>query len=426
MKMNKIIFTAMLSALFTANVFAGSPLETNQWAEGKGDAGKYSVVSSTKQLKGVADDKGNVILDTIYKDVKLLSDWNMFAVQTKDGKWTITNVGGDRYFKGTYDFVDIEYYKGGFVEIGNYGSDEFSNNIGILNKNMEFVVPVEYQTYFHTYDDKLMVGKLNNDKYDYYTLLNDGTLEYTLTSDGILSQDGKNGYYITHKKTCADTTKGTKGYIKTLGLCDSNFNVVIEPAYENTAFSYYNNLAIVKKGSTSYTTSDLNEKTGNGKYGIIDRAGNELVKCKYDSIVRTGDTYALTLNGETTALKSNELYNNGTIQILLNGVNINTENEPYIKEGYTMLPLRTVAEALGAEVNWNSTNKTITISKDSKKAELLIGSNEMITNSMSITIPVPAEIVDNVTYVPLRSIATALDTNIKWDSENKIVNISNL
>ena len=118
MKFKRLLFVAAtITTIYAVNTFAEttnsmatSPVETRQWIDDKGDDCKYSVVSSTKQLKGVADYDGNVILDTIYKDVKIISDWDKFAIQTKDNKWTITNVGGDRYFKGTYDFVDTKYY----------------------------------------------------------------------------------------------------------------------------------------------------------------------------------------------------------------------------------------------------------------------------------------------------------------------------
>lgn len=432
MKFKRLLFVvSTITTLYAVNTFAEttnslatSPVETSQWIDDKGDDSKYSIVNSTKQLKGVADYDGNVILDTIYKDVKIISGWDKFAIQTKDNKWTITNIGGDRYFKETYDFVDTKYYKGGFIEIGNYGNDEFSNNIGILNKNMKFVVPVEYQTYVYTYDDELLVGKLNNGKYDYYKVNKDGSLDFVITIDGILSQNGMDGYYITHKKDCANNTSGKLGYISTLGLCDKNFNIIIEPIYENTAFSYNNDLAIVKKGSTYYTTSDLQEKTGNGKYGIIDRIGNEIVKCKYDSIKRTGNTYTFATGNETKTLNVNELYSNDSIQILLNGVKLNTKKEPYIKDNYTMLPLRTVSEALDAEVGWDNNSKTAIISKNGKVVRVTVGVKEMLINNTSITLPTVAEIIDGTTYIPLRSIATALDTDIKWDSKNKIVSLS--
>ena len=89
-----------------------------------------------------------------------------------------------------------------------------------------------------------------------------------------------------------------------------------------------------------------------------------------------------------------------------------------------MLQLRTVAEALDAEVSWDNNSKTAIISKNGKVIRVTIGIKEMLVNNNSITLPTAAEIVDNTTYIPLRSIATALDTDIKWDKTNKIVSLS--
>ena len=42
---------------------------------------------------------------------------------------------------------------------------------------------------------------------------------------------------------------------------------------------------------------------------------------------------------------------------------IKLEQPPVIKDGYTMVPVRFIAEEMGYDVKWNGKNKTITISK---------------------------------------------------------------
>jgi hypothetical protein len=63
-----------------------------------------------------------------------------------------------------------------------------------------------------------------------------------------------------------------------------------------------------------------------------------------------------------SGLKTIEVtYNN--IRITLNGKEIKTDVEPFQFSGRTFLPIRQVAEALGATVNWNSTTNTVEIVK---------------------------------------------------------------
>lgn len=434
MKIKPLITIIMsLSLLIPVNVYAYSSLEVIEWADDKGAVEQYNIVTDLKGLKGVTDKNGTVIMDIVYKDIKLLPGWNKFAVQKLSGKWSVIDLSGKSYLKNTYDYIDTQYCDKGFLEVGFYGENEFKNNVGIVDKNMNLIVPVEYQTYIYTNKNELLLGKLNSDnRYDYYKLQEDNTLEYVKTLPGILSADNKNGnYYVTSYKVCneynAESEKYTRGYITTLGMADENYNIIIEPIYENTVFSFNNNLAIVKKDSTYYESTPTG-KTGNGKYGIVDRNGNEIVPCTYDSIVRKGTNYALTHNSEKTTLSVNELYStdDSTIKILINGTLLNSDNKPVIINNSAMLPLRDIAEALNARVSWNSASKTAVISKDNVAVSITVGSDIMLVGNKSVPVSQPAQIIDNITYVPLRSLASALNCIINWDSTNKVITITSV
>lgn len=432
MKAYRLISTLLVvSTMLTSNVYAYSSLDVVEWVDDRGAVERYNIVSDINGLKGVTDKNGTVIVDIVYNDIKILQNWNKFAVQKKDGKWSVIDLSGKSYLKNTYDYVDAQYCDKGYLEVGHYGSDEFNNRIGIVDKEMNLIVPVEYQSYVYSDNDGLLVGKLNENKeYDYYSINEDNTLTYEATMAGILSKNSQsNTYYIKSYKACkkydSESKTTEQGYITTLGLADSNYNVIIKPDYENDIFSYNNDLAIVKKGSTFYEEKTTG-KIGNGKYGIIDRAGNEIVECKYDNIVRYGTTYTLTLNGEKTTFTANELYSstNDIIRVKINGVILDTETPPIIVNNYTMLPLREIVNALGAEVNWNENTKTAYIAKDNTTVSFTINSSEMFINEKSVPISTPAQIIESKTYIPLRSLSTALNCQIDWDSANKIVSIT--
>lgn len=51
----------------------------------------------------------------------------------------------------------------------------------------------------------------------------------------------------------------------------------------------------------------------------------------------------------------------GSIQIVVNGEKIKTDVSPQIIKGRTMVPLRTIAETLGAGVKWDQTNQKVEI-----------------------------------------------------------------
>lgn len=425
-------FTAAVLAgisLFNVNIYASSSIEVNEWADSRGTVSKYTVVSDLNGLKGVADKNGTIIIDTVYKDIKEIPGWEKFAVQKSNDKWTIINTGGDIFFPDTYDYIDTKYCDKGYLEVGYYGVNEFENNIGIIDKNMDLIVPAQYQTLIFTDKEGMLLGKLNSKgSYDYYKLTENNSLEYKATLPGILTANSEEGlYYIKSYKLCQkydpETEKYSSGYITTLGLADENFNVIIKPIYENTSLSFNNGLAIVKKGSTVYEEK-VTGNTGNGKYGITDKTGTEIIPCIYDSITRTGTSYTFTLNNEKTTLSVNELLGNkDTITIIADDTVFTPESAPFVENGSVLIALRDVSRLLNTDISWDPSAKTAVLTKGDITVSFSSGSDIMNVNGREIDLPLAAAIKDNTLYIPLRSISLAFNCNVSWDSENKVIEI---
>jgi len=108
-------------------------------------------------------------------------------------------------------------------------------------------------------------------------------------------------------------------------------------------------------------------------------------------------------------------------------VNVDTyelDVAPYIKEGYTMVPLRFVAEAFGAKVGWDDATKTATIDFAGQNMKVVIGSTEAVVDGEAVTMPLPAEIVNSRTMVPVRFISEAFGFTVKWDDNTKVITIT--
>jgi chitinase len=90
---------------------------------------------------------------------------------------------------------------------------------------------------------------------------------------------------------------------------------------------------------------------------------------------------------------------------------------PYISsDNRTMTPLRVIAETLGADVSWTDTTKTVTIQKGAKTLSLTI--NQPLPDGMGTAV-----IVNNRTFVPIRYIAEQLGANVVYDDVGKTVKI---
>ncbi len=97
------------------------------------------------------------------------------------------------------------------------------------------------------------------------------------------------------------------------------------------------------------------------------------------------------------------------------------DTPPVIKEGRTLIPVRAISEAMGADVAWNAEEKTVTITKDAKIIIFNLTENKVYVDEAEIIIDVPAEVMNNRTMVPLRFIAEQLGINVEYDEEMQTI-----
>lgn len=140
------------------------------------------------------------------------------------------------------------------------------------------------------------------------------------------------------------------------------------------------------------------------------------------------------------------VFANDEIKVLVDGNQLEFDVAPVIEDGRTLVPMRAIFEALGADVDWNESSKTITAKTDSKTLMITIGENRLgviekvavsqetkvdedntgYTEALirSIPLDVPAKIVDGRTLVPIRAVSEGLDADVAWNAEEKIVSIT--
>ena len=101
----------------------------------------------------------------------------------------------------------------------------------------------------------------------------------------------------------------------------------------------------------------------------------------------------------------------------------------YISNGYTMLPVRAVTEALSgsAIVRWDDPTKTVTITFGSRVINMTVGSNVMVINGVNVAMQAKCEITDSRAFIPLRDMGYALglnDDKIAWDDATKTATLN--
>ena len=92
---------------------------------------------------------------------------------------------------------------------------------------------------------------------------------------------------------------------------------------------------------------------------------------------------------------------------------------PLILEGRTFVPLRFVAEALGAKVSWNNESATASVELGDKQIDITVG--ERAEGMEEGEVPF---IRNNRTMVPLRYVSELLGFDVIWDQESQTIKIT--
>ncbi len=109
------------------------------------------------------------------------------------------------------------------------------------------------------------------------------------------------------------------------------------------------------------------------------------------------------------------------IGVDLNGRALSLAQPPLMMNGRVLVPLRGIFEALGARVRYIGATRTITAIRGESTVTLVLGNPSALVNGSTVTLDVPAQTVNGSTMVPLRFVAEALGANVRWLSANQTV-----
>lgn len=113
------------------------------------------------------------------------------------------------------------------------------------------------------------------------------------------------------------------------------------------------------------------------------------------------------------------------VSVYVDNVKIEFDQQPVIENSRTLVPLRAIFEALGADVEWIDEIKTVFASKRFDIISLQIGSSELYKNGEAVYVmDVPAKIENSRTLVPVRAVSEAFGCYVAWDDSVKTVYIT--
>ena len=147
---------------------------------------------------------------------------------------------------------------------------------------------------------------------------------------------------------------------------------------------------------------------GNGKYTFTMPATDVDIKADFKKITSDSDKEptVITMQIGNTNVSVNE-------KVFTNDV------APIIRNNRTLVPIRVVTETLGGKVDWNDATKEVTLNIDGKEIKMTIG---VILEKYGVA----PEIINDRTYVPIRFVAEELGADVQWNEETKTVTITKL
>lgn len=295
---------------------------------------------------------------------------------------------------------------------------------------------------------------------DSIALLSDGNT-VTLLEDGVYSSaveleskaTAKIRVYSPNCENYKEYTFDVQGkkldknaYLDDLVLYVDGVKTSISPSFSTKTFTYTANVGTNAKVFTITPTAEddtstitvMDDKVRSGRSSSEYSIGSNFTSVPVAVTAEDGsvNTYRLTLNRSNTASTNNGNTNtntsNGNITVnqdlkvvlrigsktyLENGKSKQLAAAPYITSNRTQVPLRVIAESIGAGVNYNAAAKQIAINMGSEVLYMDIGKTIK-------GFDVAPEVKANTTFVPVRYVSEKLGCKCTYNNASKEVIIT--
>ncbi|MDR1542113.1 MAG: substrate-binding domain-containing protein [Clostridiales bacterium] len=100
----------------------------------------------------------------------------------------------------------------------------------------------------------------------------------------------------------------------------------------------------------------------------------------------------------------------------VDGKAVSSTVPPVVKDGRTLVPLRVISETLGAVVSWDEGRQLVTIETAAYNVQFTINSKIYTVNGASKTLDTPPEISNGSTLIPIRALAESIGAEVNYDS----------
>ncbi len=324
-----------------------------------------------------------------------------------------------------------DFYKGEFAKVVAmpFDGEEF---LGWYNGDVLISSDLEYR--FSVESDIGLTAKFTNQTCEVIFIDNDSVINIERINKGMTAS--------------LPEAPSKTGYIFSGYYADINYTNLIDEStiFEDDTFVYlkYTKVSSGGGGTSSYTVK-FETNGGNKISNKSVRRNNTLAEPTAPTkdgftfegwytdkeFTKAYDFYAKVTKGFTLYAKWEDIKKSqiiltiGDKEALVFGESKENDVAPKIVNNRTMLPIRFIAESLGAEVLWTETepNKVL-IKKENIEIIINIGSDAALVNGKKVELDSPAFIENDRTYLPLRFISENLGAKVEWVEDTQQVIIT--
>lgn len=233
--------------------------------------------------------------------------------------------------------------------------------------------------------------------------------QWMVSKDGVTWEKSENGWPATEKPLYDEESVLVTGSDNTYFI--RRGETTKEILYENNRkaeWGRYGNVLVAEF---------INEDRSRDRYATMDGINRVKIPddCWLSVFEQDGYIYFNAPNDKYLRTTGQQL--TGFVKIMYNDKYLSFENPPVLENDRTLVPMRFLFEQMGATVSWDDVTNTATVTKGEDVISFSIDNSTAVVNSLQKNMDVPARLINNKTYIPLRFLSEELGYTVEWDEK---------
>ncbi|MDR2940922.1 MAG: copper amine oxidase N-terminal domain-containing protein [Clostridiales bacterium] len=109
------------------------------------------------------------------------------------------------------------------------------------------------------------------------------------------------------------------------------------------------------------------------------------------------------------------------VHIIINNLNLPSDTNPIILDNRLLVPIRAISENLGAEVLWEGATRQATVVSGTTTIRFTLDSQVAYINNVAVTLDTKPVVRDNRSLLPMRFVAENIGAHVAWSANTRTV-----